>query len=680
MADHRLRMRGAEWSRSFQARGLRAGQAAGIDGAGAAGVAAAPSRRCGSTPSGWPPSPRTWSAAKGHCLVIAGRRQPAGRARAGERHERRAGQRRRTVTFRAPVRHDSSYGVGARCSALVAEIAAGGVDTLVITARNPVYGAPADFKLDKLLERVPETIYHGLYEDETAAASRPSSPRRTASSRGATPRAVDGTVSIMQPLIAPLWGGTTEADVLAAFVGEGDVGAPRAAARSSGRRRAKAGPALTFDGIWESWLADGIVPEHGRAAVEAGLAVDGAALAGASAPLLGARRAAEGLELAFVVRPQGLRRPLRQQRLAAGAAAPDHQADLGQRGADLARRPAKALGLETGDVVEIELPRPARRRRRSARARPRRRRRHAAARLRPQRRRDGRRGVGFNAGALRTSDAPWFDRGVKLTKTGRLLAFAITQDHWSMAPTAARPAAGGRGHARRGLDEGSKFHEELEERRRTPSTRSPSIHKPVDYSSQAYKWGDGDRPQQLHRLQRLRHRLPGREQHPGRRQGGRPQGPRDALDPHRPLLSAGAVERPRRSSSSRCCACTARRRPASTSARSTRPSTAPRASTRWSTTAASARATAATTAPTRCGASTSSTTPSDDTAAREMRHEPGRHRAHARRHGEVHLLRAAHRAQAHRRRASRAARSRDGELETACQQALPDRAPSSSAR
>ena len=31
--------------------------------------------------------------------------------------------------------------------------------------------------------------------------------------------------------------------------------------------------------------------------------------------------------------------------------------------------------------------------------------------------------------------------------------------------------------------------------------------------------GHGDRPERLHRLQRLRRRLPGREQHPGRRQG-----------------------------------------------------------------------------------------------------------------------------------------------------------------
>ena len=64
---------------------------------------------------------------------------------------------------------DAMTGV-APLAALAQDIAGGGVDTLVITASNPVYGAPVDLKFAKLLERVPNTIYHTLYEDETAAA------------------------------------------------------------------------------------------------------------------------------------------------------------------------------------------------------------------------------------------------------------------------------------------------------------------------------------------------------------------------------------------------------------------------------------------------------------------------------------------------------------------------------
>jgi molybdopterin-containing oxidoreductase family iron-sulfur binding subunit len=41
-------------------------------------------------------------------------------------------------------------------------------------------------------------------------------------------------------------------------------------------------------------------------------------------------------------------------------------------------------------------------------------------------------GVGFNAYALRTSDAPWFGGGLEVKKTGERYLLACTQDHWSM--------------------------------------------------------------------------------------------------------------------------------------------------------------------------------------------------------------------------------------------------------
>ena len=48
--------------------------------------------------------------------------------------------------------------------------------------------------------------------------------------------------------------------------------------------------------------------------------------------------------------------------------------------------------------------------------------------------------------------------------------------------------------------------------------------------------GDEHRPKHVHRLQRLRRRVPGREQHPDRRQGPGAEGPHHALDPARPVL------------------------------------------------------------------------------------------------------------------------------------------------
>ena len=127
----------------------------------------------------------------------------------------------------------------------------------------------------------------------------------------------------------------------------------------------------------------------------------------------------------------------------------------------------------------------------------------------------------------------------------------------------------------------------------------------------------------------------------------------------------GAAEDPE-ATSSRCCACTARMRRARRSARSRRRCTTARDLTSWSTTAASARVTAPTTAPTKCAASTSAPGRADEHRPAISRN-PGRHRAGARRHGEVHLLRPADRPGTHRP----GPRRTPEQVVTACQAACP---------
>src|SRR5213079_2583881 len=211
---------------------------------------------------------------RGNRLVIVGRRQPPAVHALAAALNVALGNLGNTVEYGAPLTVDPTAGA-APLAALAEEIATGGIDTLVITASNPVYGAPVDLKLGKLLERVPNTIYHGLYEDETAAACHTILPAAHPLESWGDLRATDGTVSIVQPLIAPLWGAIQEADVLAAFIGEGDVGT-HALLKKFWQAQGKA-PG-DFEGNWERWLADGIVPGT-AAAAESGLAVDGAALA-----------------------------------------------------------------------------------------------------------------------------------------------------------------------------------------------------------------------------------------------------------------------------------------------------------------------------------------------------------------------------------------------------------------
>ena len=150
-------------------------------------------------------------------------------------------------------------------------------------------------------------------------------------------RAIDGTVSIVQPLIAPIWGGFSEVEVLAAFLGEAREGRARARAQLL----AVAVGALRLGARFLRQHLGEVArrrrhPRHRRQA--RGRRRDrrrGAGARGGSAARSQGRRWQRDRDRVRR-RPQGLRRPLRQQCLAAGAAAPDHQAHLGQRRAALA--------------------------------------------------------------------------------------------------------------------------------------------------------------------------------------------------------------------------------------------------------------------------------------------------------------------------------------------------------
>ena len=90
-----------------------------------------------------------------------------------------------------------------------------------------------------------------------------------------------------------------------------------------------------------------------------------------------------------------------------------------------------------------------------------------------------------------------YQRNPHFASRGRVPVTSNTSGNWSPAP--------GRMAARsRNLADGSH-----------PLTLYPEH----DYEPPQEQVGHGDRPERLHRLQRLRRRLPGREQHPGRRQG-----------------------------------------------------------------------------------------------------------------------------------------------------------------
>src|SRR5207247_7260601 len=105
---------------------------------------------------------------------------------------------------------------------LVADMRAGKVDMLVILGGNPVYDAPADLGFGDALKNsnIPIRVHLGLYNDETAELCQWHVNEAHYLEAWGDTRAYDGTASIVQPLIAPLYDGKTANEVIGLIVGQ----------------------------------------------------------------------------------------------------------------------------------------------------------------------------------------------------------------------------------------------------------------------------------------------------------------------------------------------------------------------------------------------------------------------------------------------------------------------------
>ncbi len=98
---------------------------------------------------------------------------------------------------------------------LASAMSAGQVDTLLIIGGNPVYTAPADLQFGEQMNKVRLRVHLSLHSNETSALSHWQIPETHFLESWSDARAFDGTVSIVQPLIAPLYGGRSAHEVLA---------------------------------------------------------------------------------------------------------------------------------------------------------------------------------------------------------------------------------------------------------------------------------------------------------------------------------------------------------------------------------------------------------------------------------------------------------------------------------
>src|SRR5206468_2920982 len=88
---------------------------------------------------------------------------------------------------------------------LVRDMDAGRVELLLVLGGNPVFAAPADFRFQQRMQKVPLRIHLSLFQDETSRQCHWHLPEAHYLESWSDARAYDGTASIVQPLIAPLY-------------------------------------------------------------------------------------------------------------------------------------------------------------------------------------------------------------------------------------------------------------------------------------------------------------------------------------------------------------------------------------------------------------------------------------------------------------------------------------------
>ncbi len=300
---------------------------------------------------------------------------------------------------------------------LVADIEGGRVQMLVIIGEsNPAFSAPADFKFAEALGKVALRVHSGLFFDETATLCHWHVPAAHFLEAWSDARTIDGTVSIVQPLIQPLYGGKSAHEIVATLSDR-----PERSGYDVVREYWSA--AGSTEKSWRKWLHDGFIAGTAFVPVAAVVAADVATRITAGPPV-------DGVEVNFRRDPtiydgrfanngwlQELPKPITKL--------------TWDNGALVAPATAEAHDLRSGDIIAVE---------------------HEGRTLNVPvwitpghakdcitlavgygRTRAGRvgNGAGFNTYALRGSTAPWFGAAT-ITKTGDEYDLVGTQDHWSI--------------------------------------------------------------------------------------------------------------------------------------------------------------------------------------------------------------------------------------------------------
>jgi MoCo/4Fe-4S cofactor protein with predicted Tat translocation signal len=210
----------------------------------------------------------------GSSLVVPGEQQPAEVHALAHAINTALGNVGTTLYYTEPVEAHPVNQLES-LTELSREMDAGKVETLLILGVNPIYTAPHDFDFISKLKKVRNAIHVSSHFDETSEYCQWHVGESHYLETWGDARAFDGTVSVVQPLIAPLYRTHSAREVLAAFgdkPGLSDYNAVRDLLKA-------ANPSVDFDKFWRKTLNDGVAANTAFTPLSVTLKFDPASLA-----------------------------------------------------------------------------------------------------------------------------------------------------------------------------------------------------------------------------------------------------------------------------------------------------------------------------------------------------------------------------------------------------------------
>jgi MoCo/4Fe-4S cofactor protein with predicted Tat translocation signal len=240
--------------------GLRASDVAGFAATLAAEIAGTPA------PTGytWTPEQQQFLAAvvkdlkanAGESAVIPGEQQPMEVHLAAIAINEALGNIGKTVIYTETVNPLPSQ-QNADFKSLVADMNAGKVDWLLVLDGNPIYSAPADLDFSSALNKVGTLVHLGSHYDETGEVSEWHINSAHYLESWSDARAYDGTLSVVQPMIDPLYGGKSAHEVIQAMMVDEPLVSPYDAVRATWKEQLSTKG--DFEQNWRKALHDGFI-------------------------------------------------------------------------------------------------------------------------------------------------------------------------------------------------------------------------------------------------------------------------------------------------------------------------------------------------------------------------------------------------------------------------------------